>query len=409
MTLTTDASAEELHARMVDTIIADRPHLPRTVEAMREIPRLGFFRAIDPEVTADDAYDPNLAVVTQTDPDTGAVLSCSSVPTLVATMLDQADVQPGDRVLEVGSATGINAAYLSYLAGPTGQVTTMDIDEWVTSGTRRALDANGYQHVQVITRDGAQGHADSAPYDKIVVTVGAWDLPAAWWQQLAPGGRMVVPLRWRGQTRCLALVRDGDHLRSESVELCGFVPMIGQEGEKSAAINVDQTVIIHWDEDQPVDLISLVGVLDRPRTDVWTDTTIASGESFDAIWLRLTGTEPGTCRIEAKPEAVQAGVCNPAIAARSAAIVEGNSLAYFVIRLAGDVSERRWLLGAAGHGPGGELLAQRLCAQIHAWNAGRDEVPSVNAYPAGLFDAQQTVQLVIRKPDSDLTVTFLSG
>jgi protein-L-isoaspartate(D-aspartate) O-methyltransferase len=395
---------------MVDTIIADRPHLPRTVEAIREIPRLGFFRAIDPDVTATDAYDPNLAVVTQTDPDTGAVLSCSSVPTLVATMLDQADVQPGDRVLEVGSATGINAAYLSYLAGPTGHVTTMDIDEWVTAGTRQALDANGYQHVQVITRDGARGHADGAPYDKIVVTVGAWDLAAAWWQQLAPGGRMVVPLRWRGQTRCLALVRDGDHLRSESVELCGFVPMIGQDGEKSGAINTDATVIIHWDQDQPVDPVELVGTLDQARIDVWTDTTIVSGESFDGIWLRLSGAEPGTCRIEVNPEAVQAGVCTPAIAARSAAIVEGDSLAYFILRVQDEAPVRQWVLGAAGHGRHGERLAQRLCAQIRAWDGDREEVPSIIAYPAGRFAVHQLGQVVVvRKPESDLTVTFAAA
>ena len=369
-------------------------------------PRLGFLRAINPTITAEDAYNPHLAVTTLQDPDTGAVLSCSSVPTLVATMLDQADVQPGDRVLEIGSATGINAAYLAHLAGPDGQVTTLDIDPWVTDGTRQALNANGYEHVEVITRDGSQGYAEGAPFDRIVVTVGAFDLSAAWWDQLTAGGRLVVPLRWRGQTRSLALVREGNHLVSESVKLCGFVPMIGQDGERTAAIDPAGTVFLHYDSDQPIDPANLSGVLQRERTETWTDTTITSGESFDGIWLRLTATEPGTCRIEASPEAVTSGRCTPAIPVRSAAIVEGASLAYFVLRLKPDAVRRQWQLGAVGHGPTGQRLADRLCAQIRAWNPNRDLEPTVTAYRGETPPDQPTAQVVITKRDCSLVIEY---
>jgi protein-L-isoaspartate(D-aspartate) O-methyltransferase len=343
MSITTDAAPEALHERMIEAIIAHSEHLPRTIEAMRAVPRHGFLHAINPDITMQDAYDPDLAVITLKDPGTGATLSCSSVPTLVATMLDQADVQPGDNVLEIGSATGINAAYLAYLAGPDGRVTTLDVDAWVTEGTRKALDANGFERVHVVTRDGALGFDDRAPYDKIVVTVGAWDLGTAWWNQLAQGGRIVVPLRWRGQTRSLALVRDGDNLRSESVVLCGFVPMIGQQGEKTASIDPAGTVNLYWDEDQAIDLTALAGVLDQPKTETWTDVTVVSEEPFDGIWLRLTGVEPGTCRIEAKPEAVKSGLCTPGMPMRSPALVEDGSLAYFILRLQDGAPVRRWV------------------------------------------------------------------
>jgi protein-L-isoaspartate(D-aspartate) O-methyltransferase len=91
--------------------------------------------------------------------------------------------------------------------------------------------------VHVATRNGALGDPDHGPYDRIMYTVGAWDLPPAWWAQLAPSGRLVVPLRWRGQTRSIAFTHIDGVLRSDSVHLCGFVPMVGQDGERSGHID----------------------------------------------------------------------------------------------------------------------------------------------------------------------------
>lgn len=68
---------------------------------------------------------------------------------------------------------------------------------------------------------------DHAPYDRIVVTVGAWDIPPAWVDQLAQGGTLTVPLRMWSLTGSIAFTRDGDHLLSQSAEVCGFVTMQG--------------------------------------------------------------------------------------------------------------------------------------------------------------------------------------
>jgi protein-L-isoaspartate(D-aspartate) O-methyltransferase len=108
---------------------------------------------------------------------------------------------------------------------------------------------------------------------------------------------------------------------------------------------------------------------------MWSDVTIAPQEPFDGIWLRLISAEPGTCRIEANQEAVTSGLCTPGIPARSPAIVEDASLAYFTLRPQDPAPQRRWELSAAGHGPGAEELTERLCAQIRAWGSNRGEQP----------------------------------
>jgi protein-L-isoaspartate(D-aspartate) O-methyltransferase len=394
------AQPEVLRARMVDHIVkAGHARSTRVKEALRAVPRHEFV----PAATVEEAYA-NEAVITKR-AGNGAALSCASVPTVVAMMLDQLDVHHGDDILEIGAGTGYNAALLSCLTGPDGLVTTVDIDPEVTAQARRALEATGNGHVHVITRDGALGDAMRAPYDRVIFTVGAWDLPTAVRNQLAPGGRLVVPLRWRGQTRSVAFVRDGELLRAVSIELCGFVPMIGQDGERTAPIDKDGQVSLHWDADQPIDPAAIRGALNQPKTSAWSGATIGAGEPFDGVWLRMTGTEPDTCRIAAEPAAVDSGLCTPAVPSLSPAIVQGDSLAYFVQRRLPEEDTRpRWELGAIGHGPAGQELADRLCEQIHAWDADRDAEPVITIYPAGTPDDQLLEGLVLDKHDVRMTI-----
>lgn len=239
--------------------------------------------------------------------------------------------------------------------------------------------------------------------------MGAWDLPPALRNQLARGGRLVVPLRWRGQTRSIAFIRDGDRLRSDSVELCGFVPMIGQDGERTGHIDPDGHVALYWDVDQPIDPAALMGVLTQPKTVVWSGTTVGAYDPFDGVWLRLTGTEPGTCRIATEPAAIDSGLCIPAIPSRSPALIEGASLAYFTYRRQDqdeNGAQRRSELGAIGHGPAGPQLADRLCEQIRAWDRDRTAQPVITAYPAGTPIERLPHGLVIDKQHIRLVVTY---
>ena len=219
------AQAELLRAALTRHLVAEGTiRDERVAAAFRTVPRHLFV----PQAPLDIAYADDVVLMKRNQ--AGVVISSVSQPSIVALMLEQAGIQPGDQVLEIGSG-GYNAALLRELAGPKGSVTTVDIDPEVTDRARALLDQAGYDDVRVVRADGEYGVPDEAPYDRIVVTVTAWDIPTAWIDQLRPGGRIVVPLRVRGQTRAIAFDRVDGHLESRSMTWCGFVCMQGRRCE----------------------------------------------------------------------------------------------------------------------------------------------------------------------------------
>ena len=118
--------------------------------------------------------------------------SCSQ-PSIVAEMLDALDVGSGQKVLEIGTGTGWNAALLVARVRPGGHVISVEIDARIAQQARDALAATGC-HVLVVTADGEEGWPEQAPYDRIIATAAVRDrIPAAWLDQLRPGGRLVTP------------------------------------------------------------------------------------------------------------------------------------------------------------------------------------------------------------------------
>ncbi|MCZ1008652.1 methyltransferase domain-containing protein [Streptomyces lydicus] len=117
--------------------------------------------------------------------------SSASMPSMVVRMLRDLDVQPGHRVLEIGTGTGFHAALLAFLLGA-GNVTSLDIDPDLICRARRALKASG-QQPEVVCADGAAGWRPNAPYDRIISTCSVRTVPLAWLEQISPGGRIVTP------------------------------------------------------------------------------------------------------------------------------------------------------------------------------------------------------------------------
>nr|WP_240679036.1 rRNA adenine N-6-methyltransferase family protein [Streptomyces sp. SID4937] len=117
--------------------------------------------------------------------------SSSSMPSVVFPMLNDLDLRPGNRVLEIGTGTGWTAALMAYRAG-VKNIVTMEVDTAVAEQARVALNAFG-SPVQVVARDGLDGYPEGGPYDRIVATCGIRSVPAAWLQQCRPGGLIVAP------------------------------------------------------------------------------------------------------------------------------------------------------------------------------------------------------------------------
>ena len=396
------ASPEHLNQRMIDAITTARPvgtRDPRVLDAIRAVPRHAFV----PGASLTDAYNPDLAVITKRSA-AGTALSCASVPYLVAAMLEQLDVRDGHRVFEAGAGTGWNAALLATLAGPDGHVSTIDIDPDITAHAAASLERAGFTGVHVATGDAALGVPEDAPYDRAIITIGSLDIPPAWFSQLKPGGRLVVPLRWRGQTQSVALVLGEDGvLRSDSVFLCGFVPMIGQGWERSAAVDTGDLVRLYWDADQDISPDLLSGVLDRPKTRIDSGVTVGLTESLDPIWLRATATDPAVCRISAERAAITSGLCTPLIKTRTMALAEGDSIAYLTAQHL-QAPEHGARLGAIGHGPNGASLAERLCHHIDTWDTDRAAKPHITIYP---YTAPQTTDTqVITREHCAMTILY---
>jgi protein-L-isoaspartate(D-aspartate) O-methyltransferase len=199
--------------------------------ALMAVPREIFI----PEVLAArglEAVYRDEAHVTKRDPQ-GMPLSSSSQPGLMAEMLELLDVHPGQRVLEVGAGTGYNAALLAHLVGPGGRVTAVDVDAGIARRARAALKTAGAK-ARVVVGDGREGYPARAPYDRIIVTAGAEEIPRAWREQLVDRGRIVLPLRIDRDAGALQLIpsleRRGNSLRSLDMTWGGFMPLHGGDG-----------------------------------------------------------------------------------------------------------------------------------------------------------------------------------
>ena len=215
------ADAATVHGALVDGLVSRRCITdPRVEAAFRAVPRHLFLPSLAPE----EAYR-NVAIPTKFVD--GEAVSSSSQPEIMATMLEQLGLEPGHRVLELGAGTGYNAALMAHLVGDSGEVTTIDLDEDVVDGARAHLASAGFDRVRVALGDGALGYPDAAPFDRIILTVGAWDISPAWREQLRRDGRLVLPLAVAGTQKSVAFAHAGDELVSLSISECLFMSLRG--------------------------------------------------------------------------------------------------------------------------------------------------------------------------------------
>ena len=150
-----------------------------------------------------------------------------SQPYMVAIICQTADVKEGDRVLDIGTGSGYQAAVLAELGG---QVHTVERIPELAEQARERLAAAGYEAVDVHVGDGSLGLPEHAPFDAIVVAAAAPVMPNSLYEQLVPGGRLVVPVGGPHGQRLEVIVRSPAGPAVTRSVPCRFVPLVGAEG-----------------------------------------------------------------------------------------------------------------------------------------------------------------------------------
>ena len=151
-----------------------------------------------------------------------------SQPYIVAFMTEALKLKSTDRVLEIGTGSGYQAAILAEICD---SVYTIDIFKQLADRARQTLDKLGYKNILVRHGDGYLGWREYAPFDAIIVTCAPTSIPKPLKDQLAEGGRMIIPVGDSGIQQLILLVRKNEKIIEESVLPVRFVPMIDEKGE----------------------------------------------------------------------------------------------------------------------------------------------------------------------------------
>jgi protein-L-isoaspartate(D-aspartate) O-methyltransferase len=406
-----------LHRSLIARLLDEKLiRTPAVADAFWAVPRHLFL----PDVPLEQVYsDEAIATKTQA----GRAISSSSQPAMMAIMLEQLDLKPGQRVLEIGAGTGYNAALIAHLVGAQGHVVTMDIDEDIVTAARHHLLTAGFDEVEVVCGDGGLGHAPGAPYDRIILTVGGYDIAPAWQKQLADDGRLVLPISLNGPQQSVAFVRAGNELRSDSVHGCGFIPLRGAFAGPEVCLSLasEPGLELSHAGGPPPDNTTLLDWLTAPFQQQGTGIQATVAEVWFSLNLWLAVHEPATCSLNASGVWAERHVV-PYLFANAR---EPHSV--FAVGLFDEKG-----LAVLGRPPGqplpwrqepenapfelhlslygaGETAARRLLAQLHAWDgAGRPNSQdiSVRVLPAAQLYAPQANEVLLKKRWTQLIVNW---
>ena len=187
---------------------------PRVLEAMEWVPRHEF---VPPDLV-DLAYE-----------DRALPIGCEqtiSQPYTVGFMCQEARLRAGDKVLEIGTGSGYGAALLSLLAR---EIHTIERIEALYQRARERLMRLGYENVHCYLDDGTLGLPQEAPFDAIIVAAGAESIPAAYQEQLADGGQLIIPIGPVSHQEMTRLTRRGNEFTHEELGSFGFVPLVSEK------------------------------------------------------------------------------------------------------------------------------------------------------------------------------------
>jgi protein-L-isoaspartate(D-aspartate) O-methyltransferase len=355
-------------------------------------------------------------IVIKSDAD-GHPVSASTQPGLMAIMLEQLRLAPGHRVLEVGTGSGYNTALIAQIVGPSGSVVTIDVAPDLVDQARARLAAAGFADVTVVCGDGAAGVPSHAPYDRIIVTAGVWDLAPQWFSQLRGDGRIVAPVSVRGIQLAVAFEHAGTHWVGRAACRCQFIRMTGPFAGPEAVVKLSSQPGLYAlaaDGSAPEAALlfeALSGhAANVPAPSGLRVVDIADLADLD-LWLALT--TPGLSRVNmagghrehASQEQWRIGSrlrlggftrydCAGRLGIAALAVPPGLARVDHLFEIA-----------VNGCGPGGLALAGDLAQRAAVWDAlGRPGASTLElaAYPAGTCPDAAEGSVIIRRPNAVL-------
>jgi protein-L-isoaspartate(D-aspartate) O-methyltransferase len=155
-----------------------------------------------------------------------------SQPSTVVSMTEALDVKKGQKVLEIGTGSGWQAAILSYLVGESGRVYTIEIVEELAKFAENNIKKLGIKNIEIFAKDGSEGLKEKAPFDRIIVTAAAPDIPKPLLDQLSDGGIMVIPIGNIYLQEMYVVKKSKAKVEKNSIGSFMFVPLVGKFGFK---------------------------------------------------------------------------------------------------------------------------------------------------------------------------------
>lgn len=261
---------------------------PRVEAAFRTVPRHYFL----PNVSLLEVYSDRVIPIKYDQ--SGLLVSASSLPSTMALMLGQAQLQAGQNVLEIGTGSGYSAALLHHLVGPRGHVTTVELENDLARAAEGYLQRAGAGDVKVVYADGVNGYAPRAAYDCIFSSVGVWDVPPLWLRQLKAGGRLVVPIWLDGVQVSAAFVQqpDGSYYSTNN-RPCAVIYMRGAGAGPVIQKQVGSTsMLVLADDVQKLDMAALHTLLSDDQEDCFLGIVLSPPEYWYGYQLYVMLQEP---------------------------------------------------------------------------------------------------------------------
>jgi protein-L-isoaspartate(D-aspartate) O-methyltransferase len=365
----------KLHQYMVDRLKrSGYIQNSRIEEAYRAVPRHLFL----PEVPLEEVYR-NQPIVIKNEKE--EIISTSTQPGAIAISLALLQVQPGQRVLEIGTGSGYNAALLAHLVGESGQVVTIDLDENLVQNARKNLAEADFERVEVVCADGSFGCPTYAPFDRIISTAAVTDIFPDWQEQLHPEGQLLLPLSLGGPQVLVAFQAIDSYFVSSSVFVCDYMSLSGDNSrfEQVWQLGSQPGLNLIAEESLDIDADTIYNWLNEPSHDYHTSVEVTMEEIVQGLRYWLALQEQGWCILNAKDDLARSNIVPE--------LYQANSQNYFSITI-GRVSRKslsvlmRHTNKSASYQESFELgirnfgfdqtLATELVNQIEAWDkAGR--------------------------------------